>query len=83
MICAQARADSAIEHLQGLVEHMGTAKGLRHARKHLAAYTERASADGYLVPEHVKSTLVRSENLPEVLRLLADLFSVRLISEAA
>ena len=83
MICAQARADSAIEHVQGLVEHMGAAKGLRHARKHLAAYTERASADGYLVPEQVKSSLVRSENLPEVLRLLADLFSVRLTSEAA
>ena len=82
-VSAQTRAASAIEHLQGLVGTMGALKGLRHARKHLAAYTERASADGYLVPEHVKSALVRSENVPEVLRLLADLFSVRQTSEAA
>ncbi len=83
VISAQTRANAAIEHLHGLVEHMGAAKGLRHARKHLAAYTQRASADGYQVPQHVKSSLVRSESLPEVFRLMADLFSNRLPSEAA
>ncbi|MGD9540132.1 MAG: tRNA dihydrouridine synthase DusB, partial [Methylocystis sp.] len=35
------RAEIAREHLSGLVASMGAAAGLRHARKHLAAYVDR------------------------------------------
>ncbi|MGD9543082.1 MAG: tRNA dihydrouridine synthase DusB [Methylocystis sp.] len=38
---AAQRAEIAREHLEGLVRSMGAAAGLRHARKHLAAYVDR------------------------------------------
>ncbi len=72
---ADERAASAIEHLSGLVGQMGSLKGLRHARKHLAAYAERAIFDGFHVPDHIKSSLVTSESVEHVMALLDELFA--------
>jgi len=39
---AQHRLEAAIEHYEGLLSAMGVETGIRHARKHLAAYAEDA-----------------------------------------
>ena len=41
----QEKAEAARAHLDSLLASMGAAKGLRHARKHLAAYALHAGAD--------------------------------------
>ncbi len=41
-LTAEARAAIACEHYDGLLELYGVAMGVRHARKHLAAYVEHA-----------------------------------------
>ena len=41
----EERRDAALEHLDWLAAKLGPRAGLRHARKHLAAYAERAGAD--------------------------------------
>jgi tRNA-dihydrouridine synthase B len=38
------RRDAALEHLEALLSFFGAATGLRHARKHLSAYAEKAGA---------------------------------------
>ena len=38
------RRDAALEHLDWLVGKLGPRAGLRHARKHLAAYADQAGA---------------------------------------
>jgi hypothetical protein len=38
------RLHAAVEHLESLMTTMGAHSGLRHARKHLAAYAEFAGA---------------------------------------
>ena len=40
------KADAAVEHYQWLLHSMGRNKGLRHARKHVAAYLEVAAGEG-------------------------------------
>lgn len=72
---AAARTGAAIEHVLGLAQSMGELKGLRHARKHLAAYAEWAMRDGYTAPQALRDALVRSEALDEVIALISQLFS--------
>ncbi len=50
---AGERRDAALEHLDWLVETLGSRQGLRHARKHLAAYAEKAGASKALRAELV------------------------------
>jgi tRNA-dihydrouridine synthase B len=72
------RKSAALEHYETLLEMYGTGQGLRHARKHLAAYAERASVlegaalrqrlVGLECPSAVRSTLCQlfdSPSLPE------------------
>ncbi len=47
------RRNDAVEHLQALLAAMGVRAGLRHARKHLAAYAENEGADRALRRELV------------------------------
>src|SRR5215218_5894871 len=44
-----AMAETAVEHYEGLLALYGVAMGLRHARKHLAAYADVAIAAGFAV----------------------------------
>jgi nifR3 family TIM-barrel protein len=64
------RREAALEHLDWLVDKLGPRAGLRHARKHLAAYAESEGADDAL-----RRDLVTSEDLPSARALLVGLFN--------
>src|SRR5277367_3715463 len=61
--------EAALEHLDWLAGKLGPRAGLRHARKHLAAYADQAGAD-----ERLRRELVTSEDLLEARALLARAF---------
>lgn len=65
----EERREAALEHLDWLVGKLGTRAGLRHARKHLAAYADQAGAD-----ETLRRELVTSEDALEARGLLARAF---------
>jgi tRNA-dihydrouridine synthase B len=44
------RKNAALEHFETLLETYGTGRGLRHARKHLAAYAERGGSQNAADP---------------------------------
>ena len=72
------RREAALAHVEWLLSALGRRAGLRHARKHLAAYAEKAGA-----PEALRRALVTSEDADEALRLLALAFASRPQTEAA
>ena len=63
------RRHDALEHLQGLIDSMGASSGLRHARKHLAAY---AQAEG--APAELRRELVTTDDVAQALRTLGRVF---------
>jgi len=65
----EERREAALEHLDWLVGRLGPRAGLRHARKHLAAYVSQAGAD-----EALRRQIVTSEDLTEARALLARAF---------
>ncbi len=64
-----ARRQAALEHLDTLLGLFGSHAGLRHARKHLSAYAEKAGA----APTH-RLALVTCENAAKARDLLAGAF---------
>lgn len=64
----------AREHYEGLLSLMGKAQGVRHARKHLAAYADEALADGGRADIELRRRLLTGEEPGEVLDVLACLF---------
>ncbi len=69
------RAEAALEHYQGLLRLFGERSGLRHARKHLAAYADHARPEGGVGAARDRLRLVTSEDVHEVRRLIAQLFT--------
>jgi nifR3 family TIM-barrel protein len=65
----EERREAALEHLDWLVGKLGARSGLRHARKHLAAYADQAGAD-----ETLRRELVTSEDVLKARALLARAF---------
>jgi len=65
------RLRAAVEHLESLIETMGAHSGLRHARKHLAAYAEFAGAES---ADPRRQRLVTTDETAEALSLLESLF---------
>src|SRR5277367_242466 len=65
----EERREAALEHLDWLAGKLGPRSGLRHARKHLAAYADQAGAD-----QTLRRELVTSEDLPRARALLARAF---------
>jgi len=65
----EERREAALEHLDWLAGKLGARSGLRHARKHLAAYADQAGAD-----ETLRRELVTSEDLLKARALLARAF---------
>ena len=61
----------ALEHYRTLLGLMGVAQGLRHARKHLAAYAAYVRSPD---AAGLRRRLVVSENSAEVKSLLVSLF---------
>lgn len=68
------RRDAALEHYEMLLSIFGTDHGLRHARKHLAAYCNHARPGGGANLAQLRHRLVTSEQPHEVARLLHRLF---------
>ncbi|MGH6799845.1 MAG: tRNA dihydrouridine synthase DusB [Methylocella sp.] len=74
------RKSAALEHYETLLEMFGPLQGLRHARKHLAAYAERAAVvDGAAL----RQRLVRLECPGAVRSTICQLFDSPSLSEAA
>jgi tRNA-dihydrouridine synthase B len=71
------RGDIAVEHYEGLLSLYGLDTGLRHARKHLAAYADVAIADGFEVAAQTRRDLVTTEDPNAVVRLLRELYAER------
>ena len=74
----QERLDAALEHLDWLAGALGARAGLRHARKHLAAYVERAGAG-----ETLRRAIVTADDLSRVRTLLRDAFDAAPARQAA
>jgi tRNA-dihydrouridine synthase len=77
------RLEAAVEHYEGLLEAMGIETGIRHARKHLAAYAEDALSLNAEGDEAWRAEIVTSTTPSTVIRLLKQLYSsnrVRMIS---
>jgi tRNA-dihydrouridine synthase B len=64
------RRDAALEHFEALLILFGAAAGLRHARKHLSAYAEKAGS-----PADHRLRLVTCEDPAQARSLLADAFA--------
>jgi tRNA-dihydrouridine synthase B len=71
------KAAAAIEHYDGLLALYGSHMGVRHARKHLAAYADEARQVGFGLAPQDRARLVTSENPTEVTDLLARMFADR------
>jgi tRNA-dihydrouridine synthase B len=74
----EERRDAALEHLDWLIGKLGPRAGLRHARKHLAAYADQAGAEATL-----RRALVTSDDVLETRRLLARAFDCDWVRQAA
>ncbi len=75
---ANAQCEAALEHYETLLEIFGTKVGLRHARKHLAAYADHAlvssGADRTASLASDRQRLVVTEEPAEARRLLSLVF---------
>jgi tRNA-dihydrouridine synthase B len=69
------KAASAVEHYEGLLALYGRDVGLRHARKHLAAYADEAGRFGFTLDREARIRLVTSEAPHEVVALLERLYA--------
>lgn len=68
------RADAAIEHYETLLGLYGRDVGIRHARKHLAGYADRAAADGLGLSRPERAELVTTTSPARAAGLLRRLF---------
>lgn len=73
----------AREHYEGLLTLMGVAHGVRHARKHLAAYADEAIAEGCEPDLQRRRTLLTSDEPARVIESLTGLFSTDRDRQAA
>jgi nifR3 family TIM-barrel protein len=69
-----ARAEAAAEHYEGLLCLYGRETGIRHARKHLAAYADEARSAGFGLEARDRQRLVTTEEPRAVLELLRRAF---------
>jgi nifR3 family TIM-barrel protein len=70
-------ASTAVEHYEGLLSLYGRDFGIRHARKHLAAYAEVAGAAGFGLGAEERRLLVTSVDPAVVTGLLRRIYSDR------
>jgi nifR3 family TIM-barrel protein len=67
-----------LEHYEGLLGSLGRDIGLRHARKHLAAYVEEAARAGHVVRPADRAELLTSDRPEIVAALLRRVFEAPL-----
>ncbi|QFU16454.1 tRNA dihydrouridine synthase DusB [Microvirga thermotolerans] len=70
-----AKTAAIVEHYEGLLSLYGVHVGVRHARKHLAAYADVAAAAGFHVPAELRLALVTSEEPERVASILRRLYA--------
>jgi tRNA-dihydrouridine synthase len=68
-------ADMAVEHYEGLLALYGTHVGLRHARKHLAAYADVAAEAGFLVESDDRQRIVTTEEPAVAIEILRRIYA--------
>ena len=78
--CADLRHSVALEHFETLLGIHGVSRGVKEARKHLAAYAERA---GIAKDSALRQSLLRLECPKEIHALLALIFDQTRMREAA
>jgi nifR3 family TIM-barrel protein len=69
------RGAVAREHLEGLIAQMGEGAGLRHARKHLAAYVDDAFGAGEGAVAERRRALVTADCARQAFRLIDAIFT--------
>jgi nifR3 family TIM-barrel protein len=77
---ARTRKNAALEHYETILGAFGTAQGIRHARKHLAAY---AQGSGGPDAAALRRSIVTSDRPDQVKRMLSDLFDLSEVGAAA
>ena len=71
------KAEAALEHYESLLATFGKEQGVRHARKHLAAYADAAAAEGAGLPRALRTGLVTTPEADEAAKLLSRCWSER------
>jgi nifR3 family TIM-barrel protein len=72
---AAEKTEAAVEHYEDLLALFGREAGLRHARKHLAAYADAAREDGAGVGAADRLALVTTTDPAEAIALLRRLYA--------
>ncbi len=75
-----ARREAALEHYEGILELFGPEQGVRHARKHLAAYAQWSAARD---ADSLRRRLVTAEDAKQVRSVLSEAFEAPCQAEAA
>ncbi|MCB1533656.1 MAG: tRNA dihydrouridine synthase DusB [Rhodoblastus sp.] len=65
------KTEAALDHYASLLSTFGKTQGVRHARKHLAAYADGAAASGAGLPRALRARLVTTTDADEAAALLA------------
>ncbi|KUL96272.1 dihydrouridine synthase [Bosea sp. WAO] len=82
-IALETKGEVAREHYEGLLSLMGREVGVRHARKHLAAYADEALACGLAPDEQARRELLTTIEPARALAALTRLFSTERLGAAA
>lgn len=72
---AAEKVEAIIEHYEGILASYGKRVGVRHARKHLAAFADHARARGHHIEAAFRDELVTTEEPARVLEILEGAFS--------
>ncbi|WP_243368595.1 tRNA dihydrouridine synthase DusB [Microvirga solisilvae] len=70
----EEKTELALEHYEGLLSLYGEHVGIRHARKHLAAYADAAAESGFCIQQNTRVGLVTSDEPKLVMSLLRSLY---------
>jgi tRNA-dihydrouridine synthase B len=68
-------AEAAIRHYRSLLDAFGEAQGIRHARKHVAAYADEAIRRGGAISPEWRAAMLVSEDSEAVIGFLHAIFS--------
>jgi tRNA-dihydrouridine synthase len=79
----KVRLEAAIEHYEGLLSAMGIETGIRHARKHIAAYADDALSLSQEDHSEWRQESVTSNSPSRVIQLLTLLYQVHPTRSAA
>jgi len=75
--CASQKVEAITAHYDGMLNMYGKRVGVRHARKHLAAYADHAKAHGFGVDRELREELVTTEVPERVFAIIESIFRGR------